>query len=111
MADSITDEQAVMEDESIAEVDIKMKGPGFLDNLKKSYMNKLKGKKIEGVIKEIYADKSINGKRVYTGVVKVSISMNEKTLIIPMKYHYKKDHFKATGTIDLFDFQGQNFEK
>jgi len=45
MADSITDEQAVMEDESIAEVDVKKKGPGFLDNLKKSYMNILKGKK------------------------------------------------------------------
>ncbi len=45
MADSVIDEQAVMEDESIAEIDVKKKGPGFLDNLKKSYMNKLKGKK------------------------------------------------------------------
>ena len=44
MADAVTDEQAVIEDEAITEVDVK-KGPGFLDNLKKSYMNKLKGKK------------------------------------------------------------------
>ncbi|MCK5024821.1 MAG: type II/IV secretion system ATPase subunit, partial [Thermoplasmata archaeon] len=45
MADALTDEQAAMEDESIAEVDANKKGPGFLDNIKKSYMNKLKGKK------------------------------------------------------------------
>ncbi len=46
MADAVTEEQAVLqEDEAISEIDVKKKGPGFLDNLKKSYMNKLKGKR------------------------------------------------------------------
>ncbi|MCK5024670.1 MAG: hypothetical protein KAR56_03545, partial [Thermoplasmata archaeon] len=47
MADAVTDEQAVIEEDgdAILEVDLKKKGPGFMDNLKKSYMNKLKGKK------------------------------------------------------------------
>ncbi len=46
MADEVVEEQAVLQedDEAISEVDV-TKGPGFLDNLKKSYMNKLKGKK------------------------------------------------------------------
>ena len=47
MADAATDEQAVIEDEgdAITEIDLKKKGPGFMDNLKKNYMTKLKGKK------------------------------------------------------------------
>ncbi len=72
------------------------------------FFNKLKGGKIEGVIKDIKADKAVNGKRPYTGTLDVSITMNEKTLVIPMKYHYKKGHFKADGTIDLFDFEGRS---
>ena len=46
MADEVVEEQAVLQedDEAISEVDV-TKGLGFLDNLKKSYMNKLKGKK------------------------------------------------------------------
>ena len=47
MADAVIDEQAPIEegDDAISEFDTKKKGPGFMDNLKKSYMNKLKGKR------------------------------------------------------------------
>lgn len=72
------------------------------------FFNKLKGKKVEGVIKDIRADKLENGKKSYSGVVDVSITMNEKTLIIPMRYGYKNEIFKATGTIDLFDFEAKD---
>jgi len=44
MADAAKEEQEIVEDgDAVADVD--KKGPGFLDNLKKSYMGKLKGKK------------------------------------------------------------------
>ena len=72
------------------------------------FFNKLKGNKIEGVIKNMEADKSKNGKRPYTGTLDISLSMNEKTLLIPMRYKYKKGDFQATGTIDLFDFDGKS---
>ena len=72
------------------------------------FFGKLKGKTIEGVIKDIKADKPVNGKRVYHGVVDVAITMNDTTLIIPMKYNYKKEVFRAIGTIDLFDFKANN---
>ncbi|MCK5397253.1 MAG: type II/IV secretion system ATPase subunit, partial [Thermoplasmata archaeon] len=47
MADAVIDEQVPIEegDDAISEFDTKKKGPGFMDNLKKSYMNKLKGNK------------------------------------------------------------------
>ena len=69
-----------------------------------NFFSKLSGKTIEGVIVALKADKKEKGKRVYHGVVDVNITMNHKTLLIPMKYDYKKENFTATGTIDLFDF-------
>ena len=46
MADVVTEEQAVLqEDDDTTDVVVDKKGPGFINNLKKSYMNKLKGKK------------------------------------------------------------------
>ena len=91
---------------SIDMAKIDTKNEGRDKTLVSMFFNKLKGGKIEGVIKDIKADKSVNGKRPYTGTLDVSITMNEKTLVIPMKYHYKKGHFQANGTIDLFDFEG-----
>ena len=72
------------------------------------FFNQLKGKKIEGVIKSIEADKAKNGKRPYTGRLDISLTMNETTLLIPMRYKYKKGDFQASGTIDLFDFDGKS---
>ncbi|MCK5854135.1 MAG: YceI family protein [Sulfurovaceae bacterium] len=72
------------------------------------FFNQLKGGKIEGEIKSIEADKSKNGKRSYTGVLEVSLKMNGRTLLIPMKYQYKKGDFQAIGTIDIFDFDGND---
>ena len=72
------------------------------------FFNQLKSKTIEGVIKSIDADKSKNGKRPYTGMITISLTMNEKTLLIPMRYKYKKGDFQATGTIDIFDFDGKS---
>ena len=72
--------------------------------LVENFFSKLSGKSIEGEIVSIQADKSKDGKRLYTGRVDVNISMNGKTLLIPMKYNYVKGNFKVEGTIDLFDF-------
>ena len=72
------------------------------------FFNQLKGGKIEGEIKSIEADKSKNGKRPYTGTLEVSLKMNGRTLLIPMKYQYKKGDFQAIGTIDIFDFEGND---
>jgi len=72
------------------------------------FFGKLKGKTIDGVIKDIQADKPVNGKRVYHGIVIISITINGKTLLIPMRYNYKNENFRATGTIDLFDFEAKD---
>jgi len=86
----------------LSKIDTKNKGRD--KTLVENFFTKLHGKTIEGVIVAIQADKKEKGKRVYHGVVDVNITMNEKTLRIPMKYDYKKENFMATGTIDLFDF-------
>jgi len=90
----------------ISKVDTKNKGRD--KTLVDMFFAKLKGGKIEGVIKDINADKSKDGKRPYTGTLDVSLTMNEKTLLIPMRYRYKKGDFQAIGTIDIFDFNGQS---
>ncbi|SHO81567.1 hypothetical protein MNB_SV-15-1146 [hydrothermal vent metagenome] len=63
---------------------------------------------ISGKIIDIKADENKNGKRAYSGSLDVNITMNEKTLTIPMRYNYKNEKFSATGVIDIFDFNGQN---
>jgi len=87
---------------------INTKNEGRDKTLVSEFFGKLKGKTIDGVIKDIKADKPVNGKRVYHGVVSISITMNGKTLVIPMRYNYKNENFKATGTIDLFDFEAKD---
>lgn len=71
-----------------------------------SFFSKM-GKTIEGKIVGIEAEKRV-GKEPRRGVIDVDISMNKKTLTIPMAYQYNKGDFIATGTIDLFDFAGSN---
>ncbi|MEA3490900.1 MAG: YceI family protein [Campylobacterota bacterium] len=67
------------------------------------FFQKMSGGEIDAVIKDIKADKYIKGEP-RTGIVSVMITMNKKSLIIPMKYHYEKENFRADGVIDLGDF-------
>ena len=74
------------------------------ETLVKDFFSLLKGKMIEGEITSIKkTDKHEKGKP-RTGNIDVKITMNEKTLTIPMTYVYNKGKFDAKGTIDLFDF-------
>jgi len=75
--------------------------------LVENFFGKLSGKTIEGKIVAIKANKREKGK-AYTGSLDVNITMNEKSLQVPMTYIYEKENFKADGTIDLFDFQGES---
>jgi len=78
--------------------------PGRDETLVKDFFSLLKGKMIEGEIMDIKkTDKHEKGKP-RTGKLDVKITMNEKTLTIPMTYVYTEGKFDATGTIDLFDF-------
>jgi hypothetical protein len=87
---------------------IDTKNEGRDKTLVSMFFGKLKDNKIEGVIKDIEADKPVNGKRVYHGVVTISITMNKKSITVPMRYNYTKEGlFTATGAIDLFDFDGK----
>jgi len=74
------------------------------ETLVKYFFSLLKSKMIEGKIINIKkTDKHVKGKP-RTGNIDVKITMNEKTLTIPMTYIYNKGKFDAKGTIDLFDF-------
>jgi polyisoprenoid-binding protein YceI len=78
--------------------------PGRDETLVKDFFSVLKGKMIEGEITDIKkTDKHEKGKP-RTGSIDVKITMNEKTLTIPMKYVYTEGKFDAAGTIDLLDF-------
>ena len=87
----------------LSKIDTKNKGRD--NTLVENFFSKLGRKSIEANIVSLKADEKENGKRVYHGMVDVNVTMNNKTLLIPMKYHYKEEKFSATGTIDLFDFQ------
>jgi len=77
------------------------------DTLVKMFFKKLKNTTIEAKITDIQrTDRHIKGKP-RTGILKVMVTMNEKTLIIPMRYIYHKGRFQATGVLDLFDFKGK----
>ena len=78
--------------------------PARDETLVKNFFSLLKGKTIEGEIVDIQkTDKHEKGKP-RTGVVSVKLTMNEKTLTIPMKYFYNEGKFDASGDIDLMDF-------
>ena len=89
----------------LSKIDTKNKGRD--ETLVESFFGKLSGKTIEGKIVAIKAKKREKGKS-YTGSLDVNITMNEKSLVIPMAYTYEKENFKATGSIDIFDFQAQS---
>ena len=77
--------------------------PSRDDTLVNMFFKKLKSTTIAAKIVDIKSDKHVRGKP-RTGVMDTMITFNEKTLSIPMKFHYEKGHLTATGTIDLFDF-------
>ena len=80
--------------------------PSRDNTLVKMFFKKLKNTTIKAEIIDIQkTDRHIKGKP-RTGMLKVSVTMNRKTLLIPMQYRYDKGHFQAFGTIDLFDFDG-----
>ncbi len=82
--------------------------PGRDETLVKSFFSVLKGKAITAEIVDIKkTDKHEKGKP-RTGNLDVKITMNEKTLTIPMKYIYTDGKFNANGTIDLLDFAAGN---
>jgi len=83
---------------------IDTKNSGRDKTLVENFFGKLKGATIDGKIVSIKADPKENGKIIYHGGVDVNISMNGQSVIVPMRYDYKKENFKAKGTIDLFDF-------
>jgi len=90
----------------LTKIDTKNKGRDktLVDN----FFGKLNGKTINGTIIAINRDKNKDGKKVYHGVVDVNITMNNKSIVIPMRYNYKDENFKAKGTIDIFDFSADD---
>jgi len=88
---------------SIDATQINTGNPSRDDTLVRMFFKKLKSSTIEAKIFAIKSDKHVRGKP-RTGIMDVMITMNGKTLRIPMKFHYEKGHLTATGTIDLFDF-------
>jgi len=89
----------------ISKIDTKNEGRD--KTLVESFFGKLTGKTIEGKIVAIKAKKREKGKP-YTGTLDVNITMNDKSLQVPMSYIYDKESFKADGIIDLFDFQAKS---
>jgi len=82
--------------------------PARDETLVKMFFGKLKNPTITAKIINIKkTDKHIKGKP-RTGTLDVKITMNGKTLIVPMMYHYDRGHFQARGNIDLFDFNGRS---
>lgn len=76
------------------------------NTISKMFFKKLKSPIIEGKIIDIKADKRVP-KQPRSGILDVLITMNQKSLTIPMKYSYKKEIFSAIGTIDIFDFEAK----
>jgi hypothetical protein len=88
---------------SIDATKINTGNPSRDDTLVRMFFKKLKSSSIEAKIVAIKSDKHVRGKP-RTGIMDAMITLNEKTLSIPMKFYYEKGHLTATGTIDLFDF-------
>ena len=90
----------------LSKIDTSNKGRD--ETLVKDFFSLLKGKTIEGEIVDIQkTDKHEKGKP-RAGTVFVELTMNEKTLTIPMSYIYDEGNFNATGTIDLLDFSAND---
>lgn len=76
------------------------------DTIVKTCLKKLKATSVKAEIISMKADKRIKG-QPYQGELDMNITINEKTLVIPMQYVYEKEIFVVKGSIDLFDFSGK----
>ncbi len=76
------------------------------DAIVKTCFKKLKATSIKAKIVSMKADKRIKG-QPYQGELDMNITINGKTLVIPMQYVYEKEKFVVKGSIDLFDFSGK----
>jgi len=74
------------------------------ETLVKMFFSMLKNKTIDAEIISIKKTDTHEKGKPRTGSIDVKITMNEKTITIPMQYVYVKGKFDAKGTIDLFDF-------
>jgi len=67
------------------------------------FFQKMASQTITGKITDIKADTYVKGKP-RTGIVTVVLTMNGKSVTVPMRYHYADKAFVAKGIIDLTDF-------
>lgn len=80
--------------------------PGRDDKLLKFFFNVMAGPDIKAEIVDIKAQKVERG-QPKIGVITIAVTMNGITKKVPMNYRYVDKKLSASGTIDLFDFQGQ----
>ena len=88
---------------SIDVMKIDTKNPARDETLVENFFGKLEGDTITGTVTAVKANKREKGK-AYTGTLDINMTMNEKSMMVPMTYHFDKEEFKAKGVIDLFDF-------
>jgi len=67
------------------------------------FFKQLTAPEIEGEIISMKADPHIKG-QPYTGKMDIALTINGKTVVTTLDYHYAKSLFKAQGNIDLVDF-------
>jgi len=91
---------------SIDSTKISTGNPDRDDTLVRMFFKKLKNHTIKAKIVSITSDAHVRGKP-RTGVMQTTITFNDKSIGIPMKFHYEKGHLQANGTIDLFDFEAK----
>lgn len=80
--------------------------PGRDDKLLKFFFNVMAGPDIKAEVVDIKAQQVEHG-QPKIGVITIAVTMNGITKKVPMNYRYVDKKLSASGTIDLFDFQGQ----
>jgi len=75
--------------------------------LVKFFFGMMKSHTIKAKIIDIQKSDSHEKGKPRTGSLRVEITMNGKTHIIPMHYLYQAGKFDATGTIDILDFSAK----
>jgi len=83
------------------------KNPGRDAKLVNSFFNIMVGPDIKAEAVDIKAQEVKKGEPKL-GVITIAVTMNGVTKNVPMSYRYFDSKLGAMGTIDLFDFQGQN---
>lgn len=73
------------------------------DTLVKFFFKEMSDPEIKAKIVDIKSDKRIRGKPK-TGEMRVEITMNKVTKVVPMKYSFDSGELSAKGSIDLLNF-------